>query len=53
MDLPDGHRLEMDATFNARESSRLKGIREAKFDFVLTTEEFVNVTQSATNPSSR
>lgn len=39
----------VDATFNARESSRLKGIREAKFDFALTTEEFLKFAYSATN----
>ncbi|MBK9140404.1 MAG: cysteine hydrolase [Verrucomicrobia bacterium] len=42
----------VDATFNARESSRLKGIREAKFDFVLTTDEFVKFAQSAANALS-
>jgi nicotinamidase-related amidase len=33
----------IDATFNARESTRLKGIERAKYDHVLTTEEFVKL----------
>ncbi len=45
-----------DATFNARESTRLKGIEQSKYDHVLTTAEFVKlakkVAQLATKSSS-
>jgi len=30
-----------DATFNARESSRMQGIQESRFDYVMQTDEFV------------
>jgi nicotinamidase-related amidase len=44
-----------DATFNARESTRLKGIEQSKYDHVLTTAEFVKLAkelaQSATKSS--
>jgi len=32
-----------DATFNARESTRKKGIEASKYDYVLTTEQFVKL----------
>lgn len=32
-----------DATFNARESTRLKGIEQSNYDFVVTTDEFVQL----------
>lgn len=37
-----------DATFNARESTRLKGIEQSKYDRVLTTDEFVKLAKELT-----
>lgn len=30
-----------DATFNARESARMQGIEQSRFDYVMTTDEFI------------
>lgn len=42
-----------DATFNARESTRLKGIEQSKYDHVLTTAEFVRLTNELAQSSAR
>jgi len=42
-----------DATFNARESTRQKGIDKAKYDHVLTTAEFVNLAKDAGDAMAR
>jgi nicotinamidase-related amidase len=36
-----------DATFNARESTRQKGIEQAKYDHVVTTEQFLKLAKEA------
>jgi nicotinamidase-related amidase len=36
-----------DATFNARESSRAKGIEQAQYDYVLTTAQFLELVKEA------
>lgn len=42
-----------DATFNARESTRLKGIEQAKYDHVITTKEFVKLANEAIHSAAR
>jgi nicotinamidase-related amidase len=37
----------VDATFNARESTRRKGIERAEFDYVLTTAQFLKLAKDA------
>jgi nicotinamidase-related amidase len=39
-----------DATFNARESTRPKGIEQAKYDYVVTTAEFLKLAKEAAEP---
>ena len=39
-----------DATFNARESTRQKGIEQAQYDYVLTTAQFLNLAKEAAEP---
>jgi nicotinamidase-related amidase len=36
-----------DATFNARESTRAKGIEQAQYDYVLTTAQFLELAKEA------
>ena len=43
----------VDATFNARESSRRKGIEQAPFDYVLTTAQFLKLAKDATEAAAR
>lgn len=40
-----------DATFNARESSRQKGIQQAQFDYVLTTAELLKLVKDVAKAS--
>ena len=41
------------ATFNARESTRLKGIEQAKYDHVVTTEEFVKLVKEVSQSAGK
>lgn len=42
-----------DATFNARESTRLKGIEQSKYDHVLTTAEFVKLAKEFAHSAAK
>jgi nicotinamidase-related amidase len=42
-----------DATFNARESTRRKGIDQAKYDHVITTEKFVKLAKEVAQSASK
>lgn len=42
-----------DATFNARESTRLKGIEQSRYDHVLTTAEFVKLAKELTQSNAK